>query len=289
MAHTASPPTRPMVFEFKDYKDYVRRWIVSQPNQGHGEKSRIAKHLKCHIAYVSQVLNANSHLSSEQAEALNSHFEHNEEEADFFMLLVQLGRAGTHALERFYARKISKALEQRSLLRNRIADKKAIDREDQAIYYSAWYYAAIHMGVLVPELRTPRALAKYFGLSTEKTRRAIDFLISTGLIRESQGGLLPGESRIHLTDDSPMISKHHINWRMQAIQSLDQEAPGELHYSSVVSVSRQDTPRVREILLKAIEEVRKVVKESKDERVCCYAVDLFAVGGSTIADLTKGD
>jgi hypothetical protein len=107
-------------------------------------------------------------------------------------------------------------------------------------------------------------------------------MVSAGLIREGEGGaLLPGESRIHLTDDSPMISKHHVNWRMQAIQSMEKDASGELHYSSVVSVSREDTPRVREILLKAIEEVRKVVKDSKDETVCCYTVDLFAVGGDT--------
>jgi uncharacterized protein (TIGR02147 family) len=280
MARPAGSPARPIVFEFKDYKAYVRAWIGSLPNQGHGQKSRIAQRLGCHIAYVSQVLGAHAHFSAEQADALNALIEHSEAESDFFMLLVQRGRAGTHSLETYYDRKIQHALEQRSLLRNRIADKRAIGPEDQATYYSAWHYAAIHMAVHISELRSVRAIAAYFGLSLDKTQRAVDFLISAGIVREGGGALLPGESRIHLTDDSPMIAKHHTNWRMQAIQSLDREAPSELHYSSVVSVSSEDQPRVREILLKAIEEVRKLVRESKDERVCCYAVDLFGVGAS---------
>jgi uncharacterized protein (TIGR02147 family) len=295
MPHASPATQRPLVFDFKDYKDYIRRWIAAQPNQGHGEKSRIAKHLKCHIAYVSQVLNAQAQLSAEQADALNTLFEHSDEEADFFMLLVQIGRAGTHSLEKFYNRKITEALKQRTLLRNRIADKKAIAPEDQATYYSSWHYAALHMGVLIPGLRTPRALARHFGLSLDKTRRAIEFMISLGLIRESQGTLLPGETRLHLTDDSPMISKHHINWRMQAIQALDQSDPGaleaqdELHYSSIVSISREDIPRAREILLKAIENVRKLVRDSKDEEVCCYTVDLFGVGGGSVEAPGKAD
>ena len=179
MASHPSASERPVVYEFKDYKVYVRAWVGSRPNQGHGEKSRIAKHLKCHIAYVSQVLNAQAHLSSEQADALNSFFGHSEDESDYFMMLVQRGRAGTHSLESFYDRKIKRMLEQRSLLRNRIPDKKSIKLEDQATYYEAtWYYAAIHMGVLLPELRTPHALARYFGLSVEKTRRVVAFLVA---------------------------------------------------------------------------------------------------------------
>jgi hypothetical protein len=76
-----------------------------------------------------------------------------------------------------------------------------------------------------------------------------------------------------------MISKHHTNWRMQAIQSLEREAESELHYSSVITVSEGDAVKIREALVKAIEQVRLIVKPSKDEALYCYNLDLFKVTG----------
>ncbi len=245
----------------------------------------MASHLRCHLAYVSQVLSANAHFSAEQADSLNSFLGHGEEASDFFLLLVQRGRAGTRSLQTYYDRKIQKELDRRLVLKNRLTDKKTISREDQATYYSAWYYAAIHMGVLIPELRTAHALAHYFGISTERTANALLFLASIGLVREVKGKILPGETRIHLESDSPMISKHHTNWRIQAIESLERESFEALHYSSLIAVSQDDAPQIREILVKAIEQVRDVVKNSQNENaIYCYALDFFGLGSETRDD-----
>jgi hypothetical protein len=46
----------------------------------------------------------------------------------------------------------------------------------------------------------------------------------------------------------------------------------------VISVSRGDLPKVRETLVRAMEQVRAIVKDSKDEAVYCYALDLFGLG-----------
>lgn len=51
----------------------------------------------------------------------------------------------------------------------------------------------------------------------------------------------------------------------------------ELHYSSVISLAEGDVPKVREKLVKAIEEVREVVRPSNDETLFCYNLDLFKV------------
>lgn len=102
-----------------------------------------------------------------------------------------------------------------------------------------------------------------------------------GLINNQGGNFTPGDVRIHLGHDSPMISKHHTNWRIQAVRSFERETPQELHYSGVISISREDLPRVREALVRALEEVRRIVKDSKDEAVYCYALDLFGLGPFT--------
>lgn len=192
--------------------------------------------------------------------------------------MLELARAGTVELRKHFERKLQKILDQRLVLKNRLQDKKTLGPTDQAIYYSDWIYCAIHMCVLVSTLRSAKAISDYLGASPFKTGRAIEFLESVDLIRKVDGVYRATETRIHLASDSPMIAKHHSNWRLQAIRSLDRESPSELHYSSVVSISSDDLPRVREVLVKAIETVRAIVRESKDEDVYCYVLDLFGLG-----------
>jgi hypothetical protein len=60
--------------------------------------------------------------------------------------------------------------------------------------------------------------------------------------------------------------------------SLERETPQELHYSGVISVGQDDLPKVREALVRALDDVRGIVKKSKDETVYCYSLDLFGLG-----------
>jgi uncharacterized protein (TIGR02147 family) len=265
------------VFEYTSYKAYLLAWIESRPQNGRGERSRLAETLRCQLAYVSQVLNGPAHFSFEQAEALNQLLNHTEDEADFFQLLVQLERAGTPALKSRIQRKIKKILNDRLILRNRLEFEKTLSREDQAIYYSSWFYAGIHIAVAIPTLQTREALVRALGLPVARVAQVLEFLVSRGLIEESKGRYSTGDTRIHLESDSPMIAKHHVNWRMQAVQSIEKEKPNELHYSSVITASEYDIPRIREALVQAIEEIRKIVKPSKDETLYCYTLDLFGL------------
>ena len=66
---------------------------------------------------------------------------------------------------------------------------------------------------------------------------------------------------------------------MQAIRAMDLEQKDHLHYSSIVSVARSEVPRIREIFIWAIEEIRVIVRESKEETAFRYAADLFEVLG----------
>ena len=274
----ATNGAKPNVFEYQDYKPYLAEWIHSRPGNGRGEKSRMAERARCQLAYISQILNGPAHFSLEQAEALNPLLEHTEDEGDFFLLLLQRSRAGTPTLRRYFDRKIQNVLNQRLVLKNRLTDQKTLTRENQATYYSHWAYCAIHMGTLVPALRTPRALADYFAIGIEKTVEILEFLESTGLVVKKDGLFHPGNVRIHLESDSPMISKHHTNFRLQAMRALETSTPHELHYSSVVGISKDDLPRVRELLVKTIEDVRAIIKTSKDDAIYCYNLDLFGLG-----------
>lgn len=266
------------VFESRDYKAVLRRSLDSRSGS-RGYQSRLAESIQCDSAYLSRVLNGTAHLSLEQADKVNRFLGHTPEESHFFLLLVQRQRAGTPTLQEYFDAQIKQVLDKRSVLKERLEFGTTLSPEKQTTYFSSWHYSAIHLLLTVPHLRTREAISKYLGVPRGKVAEVLDFLVSCGLATDSGDSYEVGKVSIHLGNDSAMISKHHTNWRMMAIQSLDREEARELHYSSSVTLAKEDLPKVRNILVGAIEEVRKVVKNSpREEELFCYALDLFRVG-----------
>jgi uncharacterized protein (TIGR02147 family) len=263
------------VFDYPDYKPYLSERILER---GRGERSRIAEALRCHLAYVSQVLNGSADFSLEQADLLNTYFNHSEDEAEFFLLLVSRARAGLPSLEKRFDSRIKRTLQDRLMLENRLRNQKYLTPEDQAIYYSAWYYSAIHLLITIPQFQTREQLIEHLRLSPHQVARALDFLVASGLAQSEAGRYRAGEVRLHLKNDSAWIARHHSSWRMQAIRATEREDPKSFHYTSVVSMDEKDAPQVRKILVDAIEQVRAVVRSApKENAAYCYTLDFFGI------------
>ncbi len=264
------------LFEYTDYKEYLYDWIAGRKGGGRGIKVKIATHLKCHNAYISQVLNGTAHFSLEQGERLLSFLDLGPPEGRFFILLLQYARAGTPTLRSFFQSEIDSLLDQRQILRKRFTFQNHLSRENQAVYYSSWMYMAVHLSVSLPGCDKPQSLASYLSLPREKVLEILDFLSAVGLVKEnSRGGWEMGQSTMHLGTDAPMLSKHHINWRLKGLQSIERGNPQSLHYSSVITVSATDLPRVKEVLIAAIQTVRNIVRDSENEKIACYSIDCF--------------
>src|SRR5688572_28146267 len=86
------------VFEYDHYRAYLTDWIGSQPNGGRGQRAALAKALQSPISHISQVLKGISNLTLEQSEEVNHYLGHNAMESEYFLLLVQMARAGTPKL-----------------------------------------------------------------------------------------------------------------------------------------------------------------------------------------------
>lgn len=56
-----------------------------------------------------------------------------------------------------------------------------------------------------------------------------------------------------------MVSKHHINWRLEALKVLDREPDEDLHSTSIVSVSREDLPKIKSVLIEAMDRYNGIV------------------------------
>lgn len=265
------------IFEFGNYKSYVRSWIKAQPRGGRGLRSQIASKLRCHTAYITQILNHDSHLSMEQAEEFNSLSGHCREQADYFLLLVQFGRAASTLLKSRISVQIEEFRNLHLLLRHRITIDPILSQGDQQIYYSSWLYAAVHILVTISDYKTRSQISKRLNIPEPRSQAVLEFLVSKGLLIVDAGNYSIGKAHIFLGSDSPSIVQHHTNWRIKAIESLDRVESRDLHLSTVLSLSKSDVRRAKEILIQSIQEVRKLARESTEEELHCFSLDFFEV------------
>lgn len=267
------------IFIFDDYKVYLNAFIKELPKEGYGFKSRIAEAIGCKTAYVAQVLNGHAHFSPEQAESLNPVLHHSEIEADFFLLLVQLARAGTQNLRRRIESQMEVLRAKQLNLKQRFRAGHDLGEKEVIEFFSRWYIAAVHLGATIPRLKTRRTLALALGVDKELIDEALQFLIMNGLLQEQKGNLEPGPTRIFIGKDSPIMKLHHANWRAKAVQSLDVTKSRDVHFTSVYSLSTKDAAIIRERLIREIEAVRGIVRESPEEELHTLTLDFFRVDG----------
>jgi len=267
-----------LAFEFKDYKLYLKEVERRRPLKGRGFRADLARAAGCQTAYVSQVLNGRANFSLEQAHSVSKLLLHDREEDRFFILLVEYGRAGTQGLRAHFLEQMEELVQRQLNLKDRFKIKEVLSLEDQTTYYSEWAYAAIHIAVTISKLSTALALAEFFQLPLHKVEKILHFLLSTRLISQPRPHEFQiGTGRIHLGKDSPLISKHHANWRLQAMNSFERESERDLHFTSVVSVSQEDALQIKARFVKEIDAYNAIVKDSKEDTMYCLSLDFFSL------------
>jgi uncharacterized protein (TIGR02147 family) len=263
------------VFEFNDYKAYLSHLEQQRSHFSRGFRSRLAEVVGCNNAFVSQVLNTDAHFSLEQAIKLCHYFKHSAEEERFFLFLVEHARAGTTQLRDHFKTLLDEIRDKYLNIKGRVKQQAALTAESQATYYSQWYFAAIHMLVTVPGFRTIKEIATALKLNTKTVEKVVEFLLSCGLLVEKAGEFAAGPSYLHLDRESPNISKHHINLRMAAINSLQDEKKTDVHYSTVSTLSKKDAESLQSKFVQEVQNYVQTVSHSKEETMYCFNLDFF--------------
>lgn len=265
------------VFEATSYRGFLEAWLEAQPQRGRGLRSRMAEVIGTQTGFITQVFQGAAEFSLEQGLKLAVWIGLDEGAKEFFLLLLQRDRAGTPELETHFQGLMTRILEKRRDLSQRLDVKTAPSELDQATYFSSWIYAAVHVALTCENLGTAEAIATHLALPLPQVRKALEFLSGAGLAAEKQGRLETGEARMHLGTASPHLLKHHLNWNLRAIRAVEADLSAGLHYSSVVSLSAEDQMKIREIFTEALDRSKKIVRDSPGESVCGITLNVFAL------------
>lgn len=265
------------IYEYKDYKRLILDWMERNPNKGRGQRKQLAVAIDCQTPFITHVLSGDYHFSLEQAEKCARWMGLNENDSEFFVLLVLKQRSSTRGLDQMISRLISKRREAETVLKKRLNIKTSLSLEDQMLYYTNWHYGAIHMACLIPGMQNVEALQRHFGLTTSQVIGALEFLTEHQLIEKTKAFYKVLQPVLHLGKDSPLLTQHHTQWRLRAIDQLQKKTASDLFYSGVMSLSREDYEWLRERLTVLLSEAVERLKSSKDETLACFNFDLFEI------------
>ncbi len=265
------------IYEYRDYKVYFVDLLESHPSGNRGKRKELAEAIGCQMSHITKVLSGDGHFSQEQAEAAARHFGHTAVETEFLLQIVEFNRAGTPSLKKFYENVLQEKQKKYTNLKTLLSMPDSLQAREEAIYYSSWCYGAVHVLISVPEFRTRDALASKLQLPLLKVDEILEFLTKVGLCEKIGSIYHPHRPLLHLDKSSPLISKHHTNWRLQALNSIDKNSNEALHYSSVFTLSASDLVRIKQLIEKCLSESLKVITQSPEKEAAVLCIDLFKI------------
>lgn len=265
------------VFEAENYKKLVLERLKGFPKAGHGQFRKIAERLRVHPVIITQVFKGSRELSEEQAIELADYLGFTKLESQYFLSLVQIERAGTVKLKEHHQERLKELQSQSKDLKTRVFEKKALSEEAKALFYSNWFYSGVRLASSIPTLNTPEMMGQYLNLPLPLVHRVLEFLLSHGLVVQTEKGLDMGPAITHVEAGSPLVSRHHMNWRMQAMKRIDRAGMDELFFTFPIVISEKTQSQIREIFVQAIEKCTPLVKDSPSEKLSCLNIDLFNV------------
>jgi uncharacterized protein (TIGR02147 family) len=261
------------VFEFECYKKYLETRL-----SGKGRKAEFSQRIGCQPSFLSQVLRGKPSLSLEQGVLANDYFQHSTAEGRHFLSLLQFERAGSTRLRAHFQTELKASLAEQRKLAQRVGPARELSDSARATYYSSWIYGAIHVLASIPESGDQREiLCRRAGLTPAELDKVMRFLKAHGLMNIEGGRATPTQARIHLPATDPQVLNHHRNFRARSLQEVQQPKEDSLHYSLLMAISRADGLRIRDLILRLVENTDKIIRPSPEETAFQLNFDFFEV------------
>lgn len=263
------------IFEFVDYRVFLRKKIESLPKKGRGELSRLSQFTQVHPSLFSQILAGDKNLTLEQAQLVSEYLGLGKLELDYFLNCVLLQRAGSVKMKSYFREKLEILKKDSLSLKNTITQDYQLTDLEKSIFYSHWIYAGIWLFCSIDEGKSVAEIFAHFDFSKTKIIQVLDFLQRTKLIVQLDEKYKMGPQSIHLEKGSPYLYQHLSNWRLKAIERSPLIKEDELMYSAPISISATDFAKLRKKMSALIKELTEQTVASKAERLACFNIDFI--------------
>ncbi len=261
------------IYDFDDYRKFLQHWL--QAKGKHGILGKWAKAMNISSTLVSFVMSGKKDFTLEQASDLSDYLNLNEQESEYFLLLLEIARAGTEAYR-------NKLLKKKVLIQNKmnqitakVGPHQELTDEIKGVFYSSWMYSGVRILSAIPQFQEPVTIARHLNLPTDTVAKVLGFLVENKLCKQEGGKFTYGPSKTHVNMHSPHVTKHHQNWRLRGTAAMELRDENDFFYTGPMAISADVAKEIRGLLLAHVEKVVKIAGPSDSEEAHCLNIDWF--------------
>ena len=141
-----------------------------------------------------------------------------------------------------------------------------------------WELSAVHLLLSLNNVSTVDDIKKHLKIDSNSIHDVLSKLSKLGFIKKNHKDeweiLIDSQ---HAQKGSAGYILHQRNWRDEAIKRLANPTKKSVHYSALYTLSIHDFEKLKESVLKCIDETRSIVIPSTPEEMVCFSCDLFKV------------
>lgn len=263
------------IYTYKDYRSFLVEATAKRKKIERGVLTSLAGFVRVHPTLISQILSGAKDFTVEQALLVSQYFGLLEKETDYFVLLVQHSRAGSHDSKKYFERKCTEFRNRMSRVAEQVETTQEFSEIAKATFYSSWIYPVIHIASTLDRPMSAPEIAKTFNIEIDRVIQAIDFMIENGILKYTDGKISGGPVSTHIGKDSPFLAKKLMHWRVKALEKIDTLPKDQLMYSTTVSLSNEDFEKLQLSLIKQIQDFLAVVKLSPAQEIAQLNIDFF--------------
>ena len=134
-----------MIFNFVDYKAFLRAHLKTKPKGGYGFLSKLALGIHITSAQMSHVMRGGRDLSPEQALKAARQLGLTAPETNYFLEMVNYARAGSKELRDFSEQRLTLLKAEGLQVKNQVPTHQVLSDREKADFYSSWIYSAIRL------------------------------------------------------------------------------------------------------------------------------------------------
>lgn len=262
------------IFTFDHYKLFLKA-LIKENSEVRGYKAFLAQSSGCERSYFSQVINSKPHLTPDHAFKLSIALEMNDQEREYWLTLVDVGRCADATFKRYLQNKLLKFQTTSEDLRNKLPVPPELPKKSETLYFSKWYMVAVHLLCGVIKSDQPNKISLQINMPKTVVQEAIHELLDLGLLTKRGENYKPTQEVLYVHKSSPLCDIHHISWRQQAIMDVQKKQESSLHVTAVHSLSHNDFQKIKQMLFSTIQSGMEVSQNSKEEILACLNIDYF--------------
>jgi uncharacterized protein (TIGR02147 family) len=271
-----SKASRPDIFQFHDYRTFLRDWFAFLKATRPGFSRRtLSAQAQLATSYLPMILSGTRELSLKILSKLAPHLHLSRTELSYLEKLVQLG-----TYENFEGKLV--ALDRMS--RHASYQKRNPNEAEFFELMRNWYYVAIQQMANLEGFRAdPEWIQEKlnFKVPLPELKAALSFLLEKGYLQQDEKGVfIPPKETLTCQGEvfTAALTQFHKQMFTLASQSIEMSTPQERTVQGfTLAISAKRYEAVREIVNRAMADIEKLEKESEGEtRERLYHVELAA-------------